>query len=247
MPVAIGILSMMTLGSRLPVGNTYTLLPTNSVLTKMCPWHPARISRASSTPEAQVSTLKPGGSLNFSSAAGRQRSESGRPAPAPSSWRSRSSAGPWPSPAPRPAPAVPMRRPPRTARRTRRTNGRFPCLSPGFGCWNTTLARSIVSAAWPASRGTEAVERPRGRAHMRADASCPWSRCSSMPGSRWRLVPDLGAPWSAGAARAGPRRSRRSRRRSAWAFVVRRDAAASSTSRAGSASSPSASSRRCSC
>ena len=41
------------------------MLPTNSVLTTIVPLGPSRISRASSTPEAQVSTLKPGGSLNF--------------------------------------------------------------------------------------------------------------------------------------------------------------------------------------
>src|SRR6185295_5189304 len=65
MPAAIGSLSMITLGSRLPGGNAYTLLPTNRVLTMIVPLGPSRISRASSTPEAQVSTLKPGGSLNF--------------------------------------------------------------------------------------------------------------------------------------------------------------------------------------
>src|SRR5678816_1961841 len=56
---------MITLGSCLPGGNAYTLLPTNRVLTTIVPLGPSRISRASSTPEAQVSTLKPGGSLNF--------------------------------------------------------------------------------------------------------------------------------------------------------------------------------------
>ena len=66
MPVASGILSMITLASRLPVsGITYTLLATNSELTKMLPFSPWRRPRASSTPEAQTSTLKPGGSLNF--------------------------------------------------------------------------------------------------------------------------------------------------------------------------------------
>src|SRR5436190_15455878 len=56
---------MITLGSRLPGGNAYTLLPTNRVLTTIVPLGPSRISRASRTPEAHVSTLKPGGSLNF--------------------------------------------------------------------------------------------------------------------------------------------------------------------------------------
>src|SRR4030095_7465170 len=66
MPAGMGILSMMTLASCLPCsGMTYTLLPTNSVLTKMLPLGPWRSARASSTPDAQVSTLKPGGSLNF--------------------------------------------------------------------------------------------------------------------------------------------------------------------------------------
>ena len=66
MPAAIGMLSMMTLASCLPFsGITYTLLATNSVLTKMLPFSPWRRPRASSTPEAQISTLKPGGSLNF--------------------------------------------------------------------------------------------------------------------------------------------------------------------------------------
>ena len=41
------------------------MLATNSVLTKMLPLAPWRSSRASSMPEAQVSTLKPGGSLNL--------------------------------------------------------------------------------------------------------------------------------------------------------------------------------------
>jgi len=65
MPVAIGSLSMITFGSCLPGGNAYTLLPTNRVLTMMVPLGPSRSSRASSTPEAQVSTLKPGGTLSF--------------------------------------------------------------------------------------------------------------------------------------------------------------------------------------
>src|SRR4051812_5616903 len=66
MPVANGILSMITFASCLPCsGMTYTLLPTNNVLTKMLPLAPWRKPRASSTPEAQVSTLNPGGSLNL--------------------------------------------------------------------------------------------------------------------------------------------------------------------------------------
>src|SRR4051812_7137830 len=66
MPVALGMLSMMTLALRSPFSlMTYTLLATNSELTKTLPLLPWRSSRASSTPEAQVSTLKPGGSLKF--------------------------------------------------------------------------------------------------------------------------------------------------------------------------------------
>src|SRR5690349_14202189 len=53
MPVANSVLSTMVLGLRSPFSAmAYTLLP----------W---RSDRASSTPEAQVSTLKPGGSLNL--------------------------------------------------------------------------------------------------------------------------------------------------------------------------------------
>src|SRR6478735_2550105 len=66
MPVALGRLSIRTLALWSPFsGMTYTLLATNSELTKMLPLSPWRSSRASSTPEAQVSTLKPGGSLKF--------------------------------------------------------------------------------------------------------------------------------------------------------------------------------------
>ena len=69
MPVACSVLSMMTFAVRLPStafsGIAYTLLATNRLLTKMLPLSPWRSSRASSTPEAQVSTLKPAGSLNF--------------------------------------------------------------------------------------------------------------------------------------------------------------------------------------
>ena len=46
-------------------GITYTLLATKSELTKMLPFSPWRRPRASSTPEAQTSALKPGGSLNL--------------------------------------------------------------------------------------------------------------------------------------------------------------------------------------
>src|SRR4029077_18030235 len=66
MPVASGILSMMTLALRSPCsGTTYTLLATNRELTKMLPFGPWRKPRASRMPEAQVSTLKPGGNLNL--------------------------------------------------------------------------------------------------------------------------------------------------------------------------------------
>src|SRR4051812_27555297 len=66
MPVASGMLSMMTLALRSPCSLiTYTLLATNSELTKTLPLLPWRSSRASSTPDAHVSTLKPGGSLNL--------------------------------------------------------------------------------------------------------------------------------------------------------------------------------------
>src|SRR6476661_6032288 len=59
-------LSMMTLALWSPFsGIAYTFWATNSELTKTLPLSPWRSSRASSTPEAQVSTLKPGGSLNF--------------------------------------------------------------------------------------------------------------------------------------------------------------------------------------
>src|SRR4051794_25135451 len=56
---------MITFGSRLPGGNAYTLFATNSVLTKIVPFGPSRISRASRTPDAHVSTLNPGGSFSF--------------------------------------------------------------------------------------------------------------------------------------------------------------------------------------
>src|SRR6478752_967445 len=66
MPVALGRLSIRTLALWSPFsGIAYTLLATNSELTKMLPLAPWRSSRASSTPDAQVSTLKPGGSLNL--------------------------------------------------------------------------------------------------------------------------------------------------------------------------------------
>src|SRR6478672_9377961 len=66
MPVAYGMLSIRTLALWSPFsGITYTLLATNSELTKILPLSPWRSSRASSTPDAQVSTLKPGGSLNL--------------------------------------------------------------------------------------------------------------------------------------------------------------------------------------
>src|SRR5690348_1863001 len=65
MPAAIGSLSMITFGCFWPGGNAYTLLPTNRVLTTMVPFGPSRISRASRTPDAQVSTLKPGGTFSF--------------------------------------------------------------------------------------------------------------------------------------------------------------------------------------
>src|SRR4051812_6843495 len=66
MPVASGILSMMTLALRSPCSGTmYTLLATKRELTRMLPFGPWRRPRASRMPEAQVSTLKPGGSLNL--------------------------------------------------------------------------------------------------------------------------------------------------------------------------------------